>query len=146
MTEEQEREFLSKRVGNPAAGIFFVADVAGQIAGVANLNRGMAIPSSRSASLGMSVDAGFRGRGIASALLQHLIDWAREQDLIRIELRVFERNSIAIHLYEKFGFRVEGRHPSVLVKQGVLIDDLTMGLILKRNFILAGPIAQREDQ
>jgi hypothetical protein len=41
--------------------------------------------------------------------------------------------------------RVEGRHPSVLVKQGVLIDDLTMGLILKRNFILAGPIAQREN-
>jgi RimJ/RimL family protein N-acetyltransferase len=131
MTESQEREFLAKRVGNPAGGIFCVADVGGQIAGVANLNRGGAIPNSLCAGLGMSVDAAFRRQGIASALMQYLLDWARAQNLVRIELRVFERNRVAIHLYEKFGFRVEGRHPCALLKQGEWIDDLTMGLILK---------------
>jgi RimJ/RimL family protein N-acetyltransferase len=67
MTVEQERDFLARRVGNPASGIFCVADAGGDIAGVANLNRGSAIPNSRVASLGMSVDAAFRRRGIASA-------------------------------------------------------------------------------
>jgi RimJ/RimL family protein N-acetyltransferase len=131
MTEEQEREFLSKRVGNPTSGIFCVADLAGQIAGVANLNRGATSSRSHTAALGMSVDAAFRRRGIASALMQYLLDWALAQGLIRIELRVFERNVAAIHLYKKFRFEIEGRHSCALLKQGVWIDDLTMGLILK---------------
>ena len=131
MTLEQERKFLTKRVGNSAGGVFCVADSEGQIAGVANLNRGAAISRRQCADLGMSVDFDFRRRGVASALMHYLIDWARAQRLVRVELRVFQRNHVAIHLYERFGFQIEGHHPSAVQKQGEWLDDLTMGLLLR---------------
>ena len=132
MTEQEEREFLAKRIGKPEQGIFCVAVVEDQIVGVANLNRGPANTRKYAASLGISVDNASRGKGVGSALLGHLVNWARQQNLVRIELRVFARNTTAIGLYEKFGFKLEGRHPYALLKQGVWVDDLTMGLILRR--------------
>ncbi|HVV37438.1 MAG TPA: GNAT family N-acetyltransferase [Acidimicrobiales bacterium] len=51
--------------------------------------------------LGMGVRAGFRDRGIGSALLDALLGWA---DGHRVVLRVFPHNERALALYGKFGF------------------------------------------
>ncbi len=58
---------------------------------------------------GMSVDASMRGLGIGTILLQSLIDWAQSLDKIeKINLRAHSDNDIAIGLYKKMGFTVEG--------------------------------------
>ena len=58
--------------------------------------------------LGMGVIAGFRGKGIGSQLLEKAIEHAWNQKLTRLELEVFSDNQIAIELYEKYKFEVEG--------------------------------------
>ena len=58
--------------------------------------------------LGMGVLSEFRGKGIGTKLLQQTIAHAWQQKLTRLELEVFSDNEVAIALYQKNGFEVEG--------------------------------------
>lgn len=58
--------------------------------------------------LGMGVLSDFRGLGIGTKLLDKAIAHAWTQDLKRLELEVFSDNEIAVKLYEKCSFEVEG--------------------------------------
>ncbi len=51
----------------------------------------------------------YRGNGIASKLLCHLIDTAKKQGCTFATLEVSEKNTPAIMLYKKFGFVTNGR-------------------------------------
>lgn len=130
MTVEDERAFLAHRNANVDNGIFAVATVGQEVVGLAQLDRGTKPSTRHAATLGISVDAAWRRQGIATALMDYLLAWAGKQALVRIELKVFARNAGAIQLYRKFGFIEEGRHPKALLKQGIWVDDLTMGLVL----------------
>ena len=132
MTVEDERAFIADRNASPERGIFAAAEVGGEVVGVGHLDRGQRTTNRHSATLGLSIDAAWRRQGIATAIMRYLIDWAQREDLVRIELKVFSRNAPAIHLYEQLGFVHEGRHPYAALKQGVWVDDLTMGLLLRR--------------
>lgn len=50
-----------------------------------------------------------RQKGVASALLSSLFEFARENSLSFISLEVRESNNAAISLYQKFGFKTEGK-------------------------------------
>jgi RimJ/RimL family protein N-acetyltransferase len=130
MTVDEERVFLAQRSADSDKGIFAVAKIGHELVGVGQLDRGSRPTNRHSATLGISVDASWRRQGIAKALMAYLLTWARQQDLVRIELKVFTRNVGAIELYKRNGFVEEGRHPKAFCKQGVWVDDITMGLIL----------------
>ena len=49
------------------------------------------------------VEPGSRRRGIASALMKAVDDWAREKEAQRIELHVWDFNRDALFLYQKLG-------------------------------------------
>jgi putative acetyltransferase len=79
----------------------------------------------------VSVGAEWRNRGGGNALMTQAIAWARSTGVVRrMELVVFARNSAAIHLYEKFGFVVEGRWRQTVYRNGEYLDDLMMALLL----------------
>ncbi len=59
----------------------------------------------------------YQGQGLGSLLLDHAFSWALAQNLLRIELSVFENNEPAKGLYRKFGFVTEG------VRKGFLRHD-----------------------
>jgi ribosomal protein S18 acetylase RimI-like enzyme len=81
--------------------------------------------------LGMTVDRGWRGRGVGSALLQAAIDRARGQGLHKLCLEVFPHNTAAIALYRKAGFAEEGRRLRQYRRaSGELWDAIVMGLML----------------
>lgn len=50
-----------------------------------------------------------RNKGVATALLDFLFDFAKDQGLAFISLEVRESNYTAISLYEKLGFKTEGK-------------------------------------
>jgi ribosomal-protein-alanine N-acetyltransferase len=54
------------------------------------------------------VDKDCRGRGIASRLLNFMIEIARSQGVLNVTLEVRSRNKSAISLYVKNGFVVKG--------------------------------------
>jgi ribosomal protein S18 acetylase RimI-like enzyme len=47
----------------------------------------------------------FRRRGIAGALVEHVLDWAEENELKGVELEAYRLNTGASILYREFGFR-----------------------------------------
>ena len=51
----------------------------------------------------------YRNMGIATALLQNLFDYAKENRLAFISLEVRESNEKAISLYQRLGFKTEGK-------------------------------------
>jgi diaminopimelate decarboxylase len=87
----------------------FVAVAWGNVVGNLVIER-LAHPVNRHvATLGMAVDAAWRGRGIGSALMSAALRWARSEGLEKVSLEVYPGNVAAIALYRKFGFVEEGR-------------------------------------
>jgi putative acetyltransferase len=77
---------------------------------------------------GMAVHDEFQNRGVGSALMSAMIELADGWlGLRRLELEVWADNPAAIHLYEKFGFVVEGTGRQFGRRAGVLVDAHFMG-------------------
>jgi RimJ/RimL family protein N-acetyltransferase len=104
-----------------------VADADGEIAGEIRVD-----PSWMGfGDIGMMVAAGWRARGVGTALVEAAIDWSRERGLHKLALGVFPHNFAAIALYRKCGFVEEGRLiRHVRRADGELWDLIEMGLLL----------------
>lgn len=59
--------------------------------------------------MNIAVNETYRRQGIATLLLNHLLNTCKEQSIKTIHLEVNEENFSAISLYEKFGFKECGR-------------------------------------
>lgn len=61
------------------------------------------------ASFGVAVHPAYHGMGVGKAMMTELLNLADNWlNLIKVELAVNSENQIAIGLYKKFGFEVEG--------------------------------------
>ncbi|MCW8305405.1 GNAT family N-acetyltransferase [Acidiphilium sp. PA] len=106
-----------------------VAEAGTELVGTASLNRHTG-RRAHVAGLGISIADPWQGKGAGTALMSALIDLADNWlGLVRIELNVFTDNRRAIALYEKFGFMIEGRQRAYALRDGVLIDSLSMARI-----------------
>ena len=66
----------------------------------------------------IAVDNKNRCEGIASKLLEHLIDFSKKSGVCQIWLEVSTKNQAAINLYEKFGFEIMGIRKNYYQKIG----------------------------
>ena len=130
MTVEEERRFLENCWQSPNS-IFIVAVENGRIVGQLICNGSGRAKVKHNVVLGMSVDQEYRGRGIGSLLMEYAIDWAKESDIVkRIELYVFKTNSRAIHLYQKYGFVIEGEKQKAVRINNEYINEYIMALMV----------------
>ena len=107
--------------------VIFVAESGGELVG----HLWMDLAGYGVAHLGMLVAAGWRGRGVGSALLAAGLDWARDAGAHKVALEVWPHNQAAIALYEKFGFEREGLlRAQYRRRNGELWDAVVMGLLL----------------
>jgi ribosomal protein S18 acetylase RimI-like enzyme len=79
--------------------------------------------------LGIGVIRPWRGMGVGRSLLTAALSEAWAKGLSRVELRVREDNLVAIALYERLGFRVEGRHPDAILVGDRYAAVLSMGIL-----------------
>ena len=71
----------------------------------------------------MAVHDNYQGRGVGSALMAAMLELADNWlGLRRIELEVWADNARAVHLYEKFGFQIEGTGRQYARRAGQLVD------------------------
>jgi RimJ/RimL family protein N-acetyltransferase len=130
LTEEQERQVLAEYAAAENS-VFLVAEARGQIVGMLNCQGGKRKATRHAVTLGMSVRKEYRNQGIGGKLMERAIEWAQATGVVtRIELAVYARNAGAIHLYERYGFMVEGRRRRAVRHGDVYLDDLIMALLL----------------
>jgi RimJ/RimL family protein N-acetyltransferase len=73
----------------------------------------------------------FHNVGLGTAMLTKLIELAKKDRLHRIGLSVVADSKLAVHLYQKLGFKIEGvMKDAYLGEDGKYHDELVMGLML----------------
>ena len=110
-------------------GSYVVAEEAGALVGHGLLEPMPMRANAHVCQLTLVVHPGHLGRGIGSALLEHLLDWARQTPSVhKVELHVRSTNERAIRLYRRAGFIEEGRmRDRIRLPDGATVDDLLMG-------------------
>ena len=121
-----ERDVRRRLENRPVSDIGIVALCDGTIVGEANLHRYVG-RRAHAGAIAMGVHDGFVRRGIGTALLRELVDAADNWlGLVRLELQVFADNEPAIALYRRLGFEVEGTLRAFALRNGRLMDALSM--------------------
>jgi ribosomal protein S18 acetylase RimI-like enzyme len=121
--KESEKIIKHLEVGN----LYLVAESEGKIIAVFVCIADHSFSITRhTAVLGMSVDRNYRNQGIGTRMMGEAIRWAQEKGIVRLELEVYAENAPAIHLYEKYGFEVEGRKRMYARQRGRYYDSLIM--------------------
>lgn len=80
----------------------------------------------------IAIKRDYWGHGIGSWLMEEVIYWAETSGIIkRLELTVQARNKAAVHLYEKFGFVIEGtKIRGAKTENGEYLDVYYMGRLI----------------
>jgi len=130
LSVEEEETILADYVASDNS-IMLLAELNGAIVGQLGLRGSRRRALRHAAELGMMVSRDWRDQGIGTALMERAITWARGNGVLkRLELKVYTRNQRAIHLYQKFGFQVEGRRQRAVWQDGEWVDDHLMALLL----------------
>lgn len=79
---------------------------------------------------GMFVDKNHRRKGIAKALILHVIEVAKNQEIKRIRLSVTDSNQGAYQLYEQIGFTTYGVEPNAIFLNQKYFNSILMNLDL----------------
>ena len=102
------RAYIRKLTQSPDSAAW-IAEEDIQLAGFAIVELSMAAGVPIAYIQTIEVAPNFRKRGIASELLRHVEDSARDAGAHTIWLHVAEGNAAAIHLYESEGYLPQGR-------------------------------------
>jgi putative acetyltransferase len=128
---EWHREWLRRLQSD---GHLLVAVVEGRVVGNIGLEIVRAARRRDVGSIGMSVHDDYQNRGIGGALMVAVIQLADDWlGLRRLELEVWTDNLAAIHLYEKFGFVIEGTGRQFARRAGTFVDAHYMGRLKART-------------
>jgi GNAT superfamily N-acetyltransferase len=85
----------------------FIAELDGRVAGTVGAGAGEV--SNAAALTALWVNPSFRGKGVGSALIDAVVDWATAHHCGQVLLWVTEVNQAAERLYERHGFARTGR-------------------------------------
>ena len=100
--------------------IMLLAKANGQVIGSASLNR-LSRRMQHRGELSIAILKAYWNKGIGGKMITEILNFAKENSFEIIELQVRSDNLAAIHLYEKFGFRKTGSHPSFFKIDGAYI-------------------------
>jgi len=101
-----------------------------EIVGHLDLHGGRLPSEFHRAMLGMGIERGWRSKGHGRALLATAIAWARNAELVWLDLGVFAHNHRARALYKAVGFVEVGTTADRFRVDGTVIDDVAMALAL----------------
>lgn len=111
-----------------AKSVRFVIDVDGVAVGSVSLFEFDEL--ARHAEVGIALTAEARGKGIGTAALSQIVEFAFVRcNLRRVHLQVIASNLGAIRAYEKSGFMIEGRQRQHAWVRGEYEDIVVMGIL-----------------
>lgn len=130
MNAEQQKEDILATNAHPAS-IMILAMDGDEIAGIGTIHSGNKVKSRHQGELGIVVAEKYQKKGIGSEIIRQLIDFCKNNGITtRIQLDTLCANEVAVKLYEKFGFEIEGRLRNNTLYEGNYYDLYVMGLLL----------------
>lgn len=131
VTRDEEADWLGKKLASIEKGevINVAAEVDRKVVANSEVERRGGVMN-HVGLLGIAIKKDYRGIGIGGELIKTLIEESRKVGLRVLFLDVFESNDVAKRLYEKSGFRENGRIPKGVLKKGKYIDLVRMTLEL----------------
>jgi len=124
------REYWRRRLSENADSVYcLVAIVNERIIGMVDVATFPHRPRRRHVgAIGICVHEEWQGKGLGTELMRAIIDLADNWlNLTRLELEVYADNEAAIHLYERFGFELEGTMRQHAFRNGRYVDSKMMG-------------------
>lgn len=127
----QSADANRKKIENPPEGLVrLVAEIEGRVVGNAGLHPSQSPRMRHVARCGLMVHPDYWNQGVGSALVQAIVDMADNWlNIRRVELTVYTDNAPAIHLYEKFGFCIEGTLRAFAFRDGEYVDTHMMARV-----------------
>jgi putative acetyltransferase len=122
------KEYWRRRLSDNPESVYVVALIGDRIVGMASIDMFPHKPRRRHAGeIGISVHEEWQGKGVGGALMRALLDLADNWlNLTRLELEVYADNEAAVHLYERFGFELEGTKRQHAFRDGHYVDSKVM--------------------
>ena len=127
-TVEDEERFIDtcKESKN---SLFLIGECEGEIVACLTFSGGSRPRIKHYGEFGITVLKSYWGFGIGRAMLEYLIKWAGESNIIKkVNLKVRADNARAIALYKKLGFVMEGAISRFFYYDGKFYDVYAMGL------------------
>jgi RimJ/RimL family protein N-acetyltransferase len=111
--------------------IMLLALIDSEIISIATINSSQKERTKHVGTLGIVISKKYTGLGLGKILMNDLIDWAKQNGVTKkVSLVTNESNTIAIELYKKLGFEVEGLLKQDNFIRGAYSNTVMMGLIL----------------
>ena len=129
MFEPDERQYDKNLIASYLSNkddLFIGAFSEHEIVGFLSAKRGSFRRIRHSAYIVIGIRQAFQRQGIGSKLFDKLDEWARKNQLKRLELTVEVSNTPAINLYEKQGFSIEGIKRKTMLVDSEFVDEYMM--------------------
>jgi RimJ/RimL family protein N-acetyltransferase len=128
LTQKEEFDYLEKCLGAENC-LYLIALLEETVIGTLSFEAGTRPRIQHAGEFGISVLRKYWGIGVASSLIDSLLEWSIDGNIIRkINLRVRADNNRAITLYKLKGFVVEGTLKNEIFTNDTYYDNLWMGL------------------
>ena len=131
LTSEEMEVFLNKQASSDNQ-ITLLAFLNGKIAGLVNITADQRKRVRHIGDLFIVIGKKYWNNGLGSFLLEEVVEWAQASGILRrLQLTVQTRNQVAVHLYQKHGFVIEGRQErGAYIEEGDFIDVYLMGRLI----------------
>ncbi|RZT16468.1 GNAT family N-acetyltransferase [Fictibacillus sp. BK138] len=127
----QEYEEYITATSNEPNSIMLLVLIDSEIISIATINSSQKERTRHVGTLGIVVSKKYTGLGLGKVLMNDLIEWAKQNGVTKkISLVTNENNTVAIELYKKLGFEMEGLLKQDNFINGVFNNTVIMGLLL----------------
>lgn len=127
---DAQRESITSTNESPNNTMILALD-GSDIIGIGTISSSGKIKARHSGELGIVVEKAHQGQGIGSEIIRQLIDWCKGNGITtRIQLDTRCDNEMAVELYKRFGFEIEGCLKNSTLLNGVYYDLYVMGMMV----------------
>lgn len=132
ISEEREAKILEAAYVEARGGMHF-GKINREIACMFSLSCNPRRRLAHTGEIALSVRKKYWHIGVGSAIMEMLIELAKEASLKNVELGVYADNERAIALYKRFGFEEIGRHRGRMCVDGEYYDEILMDLHIEAD-------------
>lgn len=132
ISEEREAKILEAAYVEPRGGMHF-GKINREIACMFSLSCHPRRRLAHTGEIALSVRKKYWHIGVGSAIMETLIELAKEASLKNVELGVYADNERAIALYKRFGFEEIARHRGRFCVDGEYYDEILMDLHIEAD-------------